>query len=74
MLKTPILLVTFNRPEHTRRVLEVILKQEPLAVWVLGKHRVGHRQHRDVVGPVKDHGRAYPHRGANTTNNGAVAH
>ena len=34
MFKTPILLVTFNRPEHTRRVLTEILKQEPLALYV----------------------------------------
>lgn len=34
MFKTPILLVTFNRPEHSRRVLEVILKQEPQSLYV----------------------------------------
>ena len=34
MFKTPILLITFNRPEHTRRVLEVILNQEPLSLYV----------------------------------------
>lgn len=32
--KTPILLITFNRPEHTRRVLTEILKQEPLSLYV----------------------------------------
>lgn len=31
---TPILLITFNRPEHTRRVLIEILKQEPQSLYV----------------------------------------
>ena len=34
MLKTPILLITFNRPEHTRRVLAEILKQKPQDLYV----------------------------------------
>ena len=34
MLKTPILLITFNRPEHTRRVLEEIRKQQPTQLYV----------------------------------------
>lgn len=34
MFKTPILLITFNRPEHTRRVLVDILKQEPQMLYV----------------------------------------
>lgn len=34
MFKTPILLITFNRPEHTRRVLSAILKQEPQSLYV----------------------------------------
>lgn len=33
-MKTPILLVTFNRPDHTRRVLREILKQEPQSLYV----------------------------------------
>lgn len=33
-MKTPILLITFNRPEHTRRVLTEILKQEPQELYV----------------------------------------
>ena len=33
-MKTPILLITFNRPDHTRRVLTEILKQEPLSLYV----------------------------------------
>ena len=34
MFKTPILLITFNRPDHTRRVLSEILKQEPHDLYV----------------------------------------
>ena len=34
MFKTPILLITFNRPNHTRRVLAEILKQEPQNLYV----------------------------------------
>lgn len=34
LFKTPILLITFNRPEHTRRVLTEILKQEPQSLYV----------------------------------------
>ena len=34
MYKTPILLITFNRPDHTRRVLTEILKQEPQSLYV----------------------------------------
>lgn len=34
MFATPILLITFNRPDHTRRVLSEILKQEPLSLYV----------------------------------------
>ena len=34
MFQTPILLITFNRPVHTRRVLTEILKQEPQALYV----------------------------------------
>ena len=33
-MKTPILIITFNRPEHTRRVLTEILKQEPQELYV----------------------------------------
>lgn len=32
--KTPILLITFNRPDHTKRVLTEILKQEPHTLYV----------------------------------------
>ena len=34
MFKTPILLITFNRPDHVRRVLTEILKQEPQDLYV----------------------------------------
>ena len=34
MFTTPILLITFNRPEHTRRVLIEILNQEPQELYV----------------------------------------
>ena len=34
MFHTPILLITFNRPEHTKRVLEAILAAQPLELYV----------------------------------------
>lgn len=34
MLQTPILLITFNRPDHTRRTLAEILKSEPQDLYV----------------------------------------
>ena len=34
MFTTPILLITFNRPDHVRRVLPEILKQDPLDLYV----------------------------------------
>ena len=34
MFNTPILLITFNRPSHTRRVLERILEAKPQALYV----------------------------------------
>lgn len=34
MFNTPILLITFNRPEHTRRVLNVIMKLHPAVVYI----------------------------------------
>ena len=33
-MSTPVLLITFNRPEHTRRVLEVILAAKPQDLYV----------------------------------------
>ena len=34
MLKTPILLITFNRPNHVRQVLTEIRKQQPNQLFV----------------------------------------
>ena len=34
MFKTPILLITFNRPDHVRRVLKEIRKQKPAQLFV----------------------------------------
>ena len=34
MLQTPILLITFNRPNHVRQVLTEILKQEPQELYI----------------------------------------
>lgn len=34
MVKTPILLITFNRPSHVRKVLTEILKQEPQELYI----------------------------------------
>lgn len=34
MFETPILLVTFNRPEFTRQVLEVVMRQHPANLYV----------------------------------------
>ena len=33
-MNTPVLLITFNRPMHTRKVLEVVLRQNPSALYV----------------------------------------
>ena len=34
VMNTPVLLITFNRPMHTRKVLEVVLRQNPSALYV----------------------------------------
>lgn len=34
MLLTPILLITFNRPEHTKRVLEAVLAAQPTDLYI----------------------------------------
>ena len=34
MFNTPILLITFNRPTHVSRVLEVIMRQQPKDLYV----------------------------------------
>ena len=33
-MRSPILLITFNRPDHTRRVLEAILAAQPQDLYV----------------------------------------
>lgn len=33
-MKTPILLISFNRPKHTRKVLEVVVSQDPTDLYV----------------------------------------
>ena len=33
-MNTPVLLITFNRPDYTRRVLEAILEAEPIELYV----------------------------------------
>lgn len=55
MFKTPILLITFNRPDHVRRVLAEILKQEPLALYVCQDGaREGNENDRIKVQEVRD--------------------
>ena len=57
MYNTPILLITFNRPDHVRRVLTEILKQEPLLLYVcqdgaregIENDRVKCQEVRDVI-------------------------
>lgn len=55
MFKTPILLVTFNRPDHTRRVLTEILKQEPQSLYICQDGaREGNENDRIKCQEVKD--------------------
>ena len=57
MLNTPILLITFNRPNHVRQVLTEILKQEPQELYVCqdgaregnNNDRIKCQEVRDVV-------------------------
>ena len=57
MLNTPILLITFNRPDHVGRVLTEILKQEPQELYICqdgaregnDMDRIKCREVRDVV-------------------------
>jgi hypothetical protein len=54
-MKTPILLITFNRPDHTRRVLIEILKQEPLDLYVCQDGaREGNENDREKCQEVRD--------------------
>ena len=53
--KTPILLITFNRPDHTRRVLKEILKQEPQSLYVCQDGaRAGNENDRIKCQEVRD--------------------
>lgn len=55
MFKTPILLITFNRPDHVRRVLTKILKAEPLELYVCQDGaREGNENDRSKVQEVRD--------------------
>lgn len=55
MLKTPILLITFNRPDHTRRVLTEILNAEPQNLYVCQDGvRVGNENDRIKCQEVRD--------------------
>lgn len=55
MFRTPILLITFNRPDHTRRVLKEILKQEPQVLYVCQDGpREGNKNDRLKCQEVKD--------------------
>lgn len=54
-MKTPILLVTFNRPDHVRRVLTEILKAEPQELYVCQDGaRDGNENDRIKVQEVRD--------------------
>lgn len=55
MFKTPVLLITFNRPDHTRRVLTEILKQEPQELYVCQDGaREGNKNDRVKCQEVRD--------------------
>lgn len=57
MFNTPILLITFNRPDHVRRVLTEILKQNPTSLYICqdgarennNLDRINCQEVRDVV-------------------------
>lgn len=54
-MKTPILLITFNRPDHVRRVLTEILKAEPQSLYVCQDGpREGNENDRIKVQEVRD--------------------
>ena len=46
MFNTPILLIAFNRPTHTRKVLEVIRMQQPKQLFVF---QDGARNNNDAI-------------------------
>ena len=54
-MKTPILLITFNRPNYTKRVLTEILKQEPQSLYICQDGaRVGNENDRIKCQEVRD--------------------
>lgn len=54
-MKTPILLITFNRPDHTRQVLTEIRKQQPTQLYVCQDGaREGNDNDRIKVQEVRD--------------------
>lgn len=54
-MKTPILLITFNRPDHVRRVLTEILKAEPQDLYICQDGaRDGNENDRIKVQEVRD--------------------
>lgn len=74
MFTTPILLITFNRPDHVRQVLTEILKQEPQVLYICQDgaregndlDRIKCREVRDVINELTS---AYA-----TTNNRFTLH
>jgi len=55
MIKTPVLLITFNRPDHTLRTLTEILKAEPQELYVCQDGaRDGNENDRIKVQKVRD--------------------
>ena len=55
MFETPILLITFNRPDHVRRVLTEIRKQQPTQLYVCQDGaREGNENDRIKVQEVRD--------------------
>ena len=61
-MKTPILIITFNRPNHTRKVLEAIMQQNPRVLYVFQDGPRAHRtadtgkcqEVRDVIEDLTD--------------------
>jgi hypothetical protein len=50
MKKVPILILTFNRPEHTMKVLEIVKKYEPLELFIASDgYRAGNNDEKERV-------------------------
>lgn len=69
-MRSPILLITFNRPEHTRRVLTEILKAEPQSLYICqdgaregnANDRIKCHEVRDVISELTSAYKVkYPH-------------